>query len=198
MIYKTLHRKLEQHEPHWKPGVNSGAPEVPAEVYPHQYIMSLFYSSSIFRWEDHNSQNMIIAFIGLIMFVLLIVYVWKCCKCDEEDRPSTGYPPPTQQRQQIPIVPCYAHELEPGLVVLQSQDGEYFRILQEYDSTKLPKPPMGATGSTSQPLQYIPQFTRAHFQTHMQPSAPVSEQTQLIDLGTPERPPPYYTAPLQH
>jgi len=28
-IYKTLHRKLniEQHEPHWKPGVNSGAPE---------------------------------------------------------------------------------------------------------------------------------------------------------------------------
>jgi hypothetical protein len=29
MIYKTLHRKLqlEQYEPHWKVGVNSGAPE---------------------------------------------------------------------------------------------------------------------------------------------------------------------------
>jgi hypothetical protein len=28
-IYKTLHRKLkiEQHEPNYKPGVNSGAPE---------------------------------------------------------------------------------------------------------------------------------------------------------------------------
>ena len=39
-IYKTLHRKLkiEQHEPHWKPGMNSGAPEgwaVPAQYgYP--------------------------------------------------------------------------------------------------------------------------------------------------------------------
>ena len=180
--------------------MNLGAPEgqaVLAEVYPHQYITSLFLFS-IFRWEDHNSQNMVIAFIGLIMFVLLIVYIWKCCKCDEEDKPSTDYALPLQQRQQIPIVPCYAHELEPGLVVLQSQDGEYFRILQEYDSTKLPKPPMGATGSTSQPLQYIPQFTRAHFQTHMQPSAPVSEQSQLIDLGTTERPPAYYSTLLQH
>jgi len=29
MVYKTLHRKLniEQHEPHLKPGVNSGAPK---------------------------------------------------------------------------------------------------------------------------------------------------------------------------
>jgi hypothetical protein len=29
MIYKTQHRKIkiEQHEPHKKPGVNSGAPE---------------------------------------------------------------------------------------------------------------------------------------------------------------------------
>jgi hypothetical protein len=29
MIYKTLHRKLkiEQHEPHWKPMMDSGAPE---------------------------------------------------------------------------------------------------------------------------------------------------------------------------
>ena len=30
----------------------------------------------------------------------------------------------------------YAHELEPGIVVLQSEDGEYFRILKEYDSNK--------------------------------------------------------------
>ena len=30
----------------------------------------------------------------------------------------------------------YAHEIEPGIVVLQSEDGEYFKILKEYDSTK--------------------------------------------------------------
>jgi hypothetical protein len=33
MIYKTLHS--EQHEPHWKPGVNSSAPEgwtIPASL----------------------------------------------------------------------------------------------------------------------------------------------------------------------
>ena len=30
MIYKTFHRKekIEQHEPHYKPGVNLGAPKV--------------------------------------------------------------------------------------------------------------------------------------------------------------------------
>ncbi len=30
MIYKTLHRKLkiEQQKPHYKPGINSGAPEL--------------------------------------------------------------------------------------------------------------------------------------------------------------------------
>jgi len=34
MIYKTLHRKLkiEYHEPHLKPRVNSGAPEELASV----------------------------------------------------------------------------------------------------------------------------------------------------------------------
>jgi hypothetical protein len=36
MIYKTLHRKLktEQQEPHWKPRVNSGAPEGYAVMAP--------------------------------------------------------------------------------------------------------------------------------------------------------------------
>jgi hypothetical protein len=35
MVYKTLHRKLqlEQHEPHWKMEVNSGAPESLANHY---------------------------------------------------------------------------------------------------------------------------------------------------------------------
>lgn len=142
-------------------------------------------------WDDFNSQNMIIAFIGLIMLVVIIAYVWKCCKCDDET-PSSETPP---QRQQIPLVPCYAHEIEPGLVVLQSPDGEYFRILQEYDATQYPKP-IRVIGGTSQPLQYIPQFTRAHYQT--QPSAPVSEQTHLIDFGANEHPPPYYSSQLQH
>jgi len=37
MIYKTLHRKLkiEQHESHYKSGVNSGAPEGLAVPGPH-------------------------------------------------------------------------------------------------------------------------------------------------------------------
>jgi len=36
MIYKTLHRqlKIEQHEPHKKPEMNSGAPEVHAYTVP--------------------------------------------------------------------------------------------------------------------------------------------------------------------
>jgi hypothetical protein len=39
-IYKTLHRKLkiERHEPHLKPGVNSGAPEGK------QFLLHIWYS----------------------------------------------------------------------------------------------------------------------------------------------------------
>ncbi|KAH3875489.1 hypothetical protein DPMN_038756 [Dreissena polymorpha] len=29
--------------------------------------------------------------------------------------------------------PVYAHEIEPGIVVLQSENGDYFKILKEYD-----------------------------------------------------------------
>lgn len=29
--------------------------------------------------------------------------------------------------------PVYAHEIEPGIVVLQSESGDYFKILKEYD-----------------------------------------------------------------
>jgi hypothetical protein len=36
-IYKRLQRKqkIEKHEPHWKPGVNSGAPEGSVVPAPH-------------------------------------------------------------------------------------------------------------------------------------------------------------------
>ncbi|CAC5394955.1 unnamed protein product [Mytilus coruscus] len=140
-------------------------------------------------WEDYNNQNMLVVFIGLVMIIVLLVYLWRCCKCDE-DTPGTTITP---ARQQIPLVPCYAHEIEPGLVVLQSPDGEYFRILQEYDATKLPKQPTASNG-LPQPLHFVPQFTRAHYQTHAQPTAPVNEQSHLIDFGATANPPPYYTA----
>ena len=118
----------------------------------------MYINYSFFRWrEDYSSQNMIVVFIGMIMVIVVIIYIWKCCKCDE-DKPGAEVSP---QQQQVPLVPCYAHELEPGLVVLQSPDGEYFRILQEYDATKHPRMPLP---NSSQPLQYVPQFTRPHFQ----------------------------------
>jgi len=49
-IYKTLHRKLkiEQHEPHQKPGMNSGAPEGLQVPTPHvTHVMWLLHDMNI-------------------------------------------------------------------------------------------------------------------------------------------------------
>ena len=129
--------------------------------------------------------------------VLLIAVVMQCCK----DNVAEDLPPP---QNKFPLMPVYAHELEPGLVVLQNQDGSYFRILQEYDSTMQKAryargsvvDMNGASCSNVTPLQrstiqYIPQYTRPHYQTRptAPPSSPPAEN--LIDIDLTEHPPPY-------
>jgi hypothetical protein len=50
MIYKTIHRKLkiERHESHWRPGLNSGAPEGLAIHAPQlKPVVSLLNDTSI-------------------------------------------------------------------------------------------------------------------------------------------------------
>ncbi|RUS91870.1 hypothetical protein EGW08_000441, partial [Elysia chlorotica] len=77
-----------------------------------------------------------------------------------------------------PIATLYAMEIEPGTVVLQSEDGEFFRILREYD--KVERTGYGSVcremPSCSADNQYVPPYTRAHYQT--KPSAPLSHLTE--------------------
>ncbi|OWF45219.1 uncharacterized protein LOC110457316 [Mizuhopecten yessoensis] len=143
---------------------------------------------------DNSLQNSFVAIIGLAMFLVLVAFLWKCCDWVEE-KPNPNIP-----KQSFPLTPVYAHELEPGLVVLQSQDGEFFRILQEYDANKTcngrtnpaaacADPPIGETT-----IQYIPQYTRPFYQN--QPTAPPArpDTDRLIDApipSTPPVPPPY-------
>ena len=59
MIYKTLHRKpkIKQHEQHYKPGLNAGAPEEWAVAAPHVapvvllVLKTMVYNSSFLSSE---------------------------------------------------------------------------------------------------------------------------------------------------
>lgn len=150
-----------------------------------------------FSW-DNGLQNFFVALIGLGMFLVLITFLWQCCECVSDDERLPHAP-----IQSFPVTPIFAHELEPGLVVLQSQDGEYFRILQECDANSLFKGrtnvnPPGACAAApigESTIQYIPQYTRPCYQN--QPTAPPCRPDAdcLIDVSvsaaTPPVPPPY-------
>lgn len=61
MIYKSQHSKLkvEQHEPHWKPGLNCGASEwwtVPAPLVA-VVVVSPVYKIKVFRQKPGQSQS---------------------------------------------------------------------------------------------------------------------------------------------
>uniref|UniRef100_A0A194AM44 Uncharacterized protein n=1 Tax=Pinctada fucata TaxID=50426 RepID=A0A194AM44_PINFU len=148
--------------------------------------------------EETRMENIFLSLSALFLCVVLVILVWKCCSNDSlEDEVLP-------QQNRVPITPIYAHELEPGIIVLQSQDGTYFRILQEYDSVKH-KPgnvctsgdqsnSPGACAETVHPIQhsviqYIPQYTRPHYQTR--PTAPPVVAENLIDIEVHDTPPPY-------
>ncbi|XP_059147515.1 uncharacterized protein LOC131935164 [Physella acuta] len=125
--------------------------------------------------------HLILAFLISAIFLFILYWLWTC-PCREEEEPKS-------HRTILPaqaVKPLYALELEPGIVVLQSEDGEFFRILREYDSAdrtgngcKAPELP-----SCSSENRYIPSYTHAHYQTQpsgvpaytpyqAQPSAPL-------------------------
>ncbi|WAR02905.1 hypothetical protein MAR_009466 [Mya arenaria] len=61
--------------------------------------------------------------------------------------------------------PVYAHEIEPGIVVLQNENGDYFKILKEYDmkggnqygSLSCTKPEMTQPNRETEMLSSLPQ-----------------------------------------
>ncbi|XP_064596509.1 uncharacterized protein LOC135463117 [Liolophura sinensis] len=141
--------------------------------------------------------NLLLMTAVIITGLFMLFILWKLCFADEGETPG-------KQPRGTPQA-VYAHEIEPGFVVLQSQDGQFFRILQEYSEAKWNRPsgrhgpvtgsennaPLTRTDSSStwrgvseaEATVYAPHYTSAHYQT--QPSAPL-----------PPPSPPHLGAPL--
>ncbi|KAK7476172.1 hypothetical protein BaRGS_00032596 [Batillaria attramentaria] len=168
---------------------------LPVELpcYPTVTPMSLTCSRYTLGGFDLGHLILIFIIVGCLVFAIYWFWIWPCdgdtehrarvtSRAGNEGRViSLGeHENPGGRGVSGEGVVLYAMELEPGLVVLQDQDGELFRILQECDSVKH----QGSTTSglppgTSFPVHYIPSYTRAHVQTR--PSAP---QLPLDDQRT--------------
>lgn len=67
---------------------------------------------------------------GLLIIGLCLLGLYIICKlCNENDKP-----PKPNENERLMMKPVYAHEIEPGIVILQNEEGDYFKILKEYDS----------------------------------------------------------------
>ncbi|KAH9502570.1 hypothetical protein Btru_069031 [Bulinus truncatus] len=131
-----------------------------------------------FKVGAFDFDNLLLAFIISVsfMFVLYWLWTWPCSATEEVQRK-----PAVHCRTVLPLQtlkPLIAFELEPGIVVLQSEDGEFFRILREYDTadrtgngSKAPELP-----NCTPENRYIPSYTKGYYQT--QPSAPMLHETE--------------------
>ncbi|KAK3768480.1 hypothetical protein RRG08_060842 [Elysia crispata] len=126
--------------------------------------------------------NLLLAFIVSSTFIFVLYWLWTCPCKDHDKENELGNPRKyttlLPERVGTPVATLYAMEIEPGTVVLQSEDGEFFRILREYDKVE-----RTGYGSVSREMancsaanQYVPSYTRAHYQT--KPSAPPSHLTE--------------------
>ena len=68
--------------------------------------------------------------VGFLALILVMCFIIKLCFCGDEDDP------PKQDLKIYSGTPIFALELTPGTIVLQSANGEYFRILHEYSSSQ--------------------------------------------------------------
>lgn len=108
-----------------------------------------------------------------IGFGLLVLYaICKWCGEDEKDKKP-------KDTDRLMMKPVYAHEIEPGIVILQNEEGDYFKILKEYDSNK-----DNMYGSVSCTKPEV-----------MQPAAHMSvDETDLMSSFSPGQPQSSFTA----
>ncbi|XP_067653972.1 uncharacterized protein [Haliotis asinina] len=165
-------------------------------------LFAMYHASNIFYepgWEGRSwthyrvggfsLSHLIAAFIVTAVFAFVVYLLWDCSCKRKEDQERQRLSPGSQR---IDTKTMYALELEPGIVLLQSQDGEFFRILHEYDAVKHARDygtaPPGGVALQGQTIHYIPNYTRAHMQT--QASAPQPPEELMVWDGQ-TSPPPY-------
>ncbi|KAK6184666.1 hypothetical protein SNE40_007095 [Patella caerulea] len=143
------------------------------------------------RLAGIRMDHLIFIFCGLGLILFIIYLMWNSqCSVDKSESEET--------KEIVKPSPIFAYELEPGIVVMQSKDGEFFRILHEYDSSTRGTKNYGSSSSSQyiqmdpSPVHYIPHYTRPVLQT--QPSAPLSPDLMDIGPSGSEQPPPYHTS----
>lgn len=73
--------------------------------------------------------NLLVGILLATLSAVLFYYLWRWCNGADEKKKANN-------SRRLTMKPVYAQEIEPGIVVLQSEDGEYFKILKEYDMTQ--------------------------------------------------------------
>ncbi|XP_062579592.1 uncharacterized protein LOC134241569 [Saccostrea cucullata] len=149
-------------------------------IYSEGYVDDDFHMDSFYGY--------LMTVVGILAFVLLFYVLFKLCTSDEDEK--------SQQKplSVYPLTPVFAHELTPGIIVLQSADGEYFRILHEYSSTNdvnqaNQNKPMMTSSSTGISRSGVLE----NAQTQTRPSAPEPVDDLLMNIHEPVtiQPPPY-------
>ncbi|XP_045183838.2 uncharacterized protein LOC123542198 [Mercenaria mercenaria] len=69
---------------------------------------------------------------GLLLIGFCLLAFYALCKWCSENSNETK----PKETEKLMMKPVYAHEIEPGIVILQNEEGDYFKILKEYDSNK--------------------------------------------------------------
>ena len=149
-----------------------------------------------FRLKHESSYGIMMLAVGFLALILVVCFIIKLCFCGDEDDP------PKQDLKSYSGTPIFAHELTPGTIVLQSANGEYFRILHEYSSSQNVNSGLngGCSSSSatrapsaiySDPSSRRVGIEQAHTQTR--PSAPPLGYDTLMNSYTPVmlQPPPY-------
>ena len=128
-----------------------------------------------FREAQYTLSNLLFAVLVVGLVFLGLYILWRWCSDEQPDQNT--------KKDKCLMQSVYAHEIEPGLFVLQSEGGEYFKILREYDGSKRNAygSLIGSPGSQQSLLQHSDSgtqllteshLTQAHIHTPASASAP--------------------------
>lgn len=114
----------------------------------------------------------------IIGFCLLGLYI-ICRLCNENDKPSKP-----KENERLMMKPVYAHEIEPGIVILQNEEGDYFKILKEYDSKT---DNMYGSVSCTKPEVMQPPSRMPVDEIHLMPSSTRMQPQSSVAASAPPR-----------
>ena len=100
------------------------------------FMKTIFFFSHV----QYKLSNVLFSIFIIVLCSLGLYILWRWCKHKEKEeftkKRKAGIEEPESETDTSDPEAVYAHEIEPGIIVLQSEDGEYFKIVKECDSNK--------------------------------------------------------------